>query len=764
MLVLRPRPLCVLLLLGIPIAAAAAALPPARAVEDEAPVAPPPFEEVAAIVARFSGEEARDLWLGASALEALGEGAIEPLQSALRDSPPPAQLMLAKALISLGEAEGVDATLIGIARNTALAAGVRLAAIRLLRGVPGESVDGFLKEMLESDAQYDPTFRVALAASLSNQERVLARKSLEPLLDTSDVAARRGAALALAGLGSGDPRVREILSGMKHDPTPEGAQAKALLLLEGLIRERESQMVTGPVSGTPEANNIIEDLRREVAAKEKEIAELHAAVDKGGGASTRWIARVLAQIHKFYEDPKRVDQKRLIVEAIKGMAASLDPHSSFMDVEETREFGEDLSGDYAGIGAEIGQDESTGHLVILRPLYQGPAYKHGLRSGDLLTEVDGIRTKGLGFEDLVQFLKGTAGSEMQLKVLRRGWSEEREYRIPREKIHLDSVLDALLPGEIGYLGITRFGDRTLGEFETALGRLEEAGMKGLIIDLRNNPGGYLEAAKTIVDAFVGADERPIVTQTSTSKAFEDLPLMPDAAKHPDYPIAVLINGASASASEIVSGALQDYGRATVIGERSFGKGSIQRLLPMPEEVNRELGGETKLRLTVQYYVLPSGRSIHTIRDEHRRVVQEGGVIPDIVVVPDEIALCRLEAIDALLREQPFQRYLERHLEPNRSAFEAIADLGDGGSTAPYPEFREFFHDELRTSADDDDVRRELRRELRRVIQDARGKEYACDWAEDLQLQRAILCVLEKLGTDPGSLPPYAALPGKFSPK
>ena len=694
-------------------------------------------------------------WLGASRLEELDFDAVPFIQERLESDSKIARLMAAKALLDL-EPDGVDRVLIQLGTDGETAEPIRVAALKLLAAVPGNRADRALKKLLESDDVYSPALRIAAAGSLSRFERKLARAQLVPLLDTDDVSARRAAALVLARLGSPDPRVRQVLFSLQFEPTPEGAQARLLLENEQLLSQMERMMDTGSASSDPVVNNLIEDLQKQIESREDEIEDLQEVITRTKSNTPPLIEELLELVYERYASPGKLDREQLVIEAAKGMIASLDPYSSFMDVEDTKSFNEDMAGEYAGIGAEVGSDPESGYLLILRPLYNGPAYRAGLRTDDQVTEVAGIRVKNLPFEEKVKHLKGPPGTTVEVKVLRRGWNEERTIEIQREVIQVESAIATMLPGKLGYVSLSRFGQNSIDEVEDALDRLEADGMQGLILDLRNNPGGYLKGAVRLVDAFVDKRDEPIVTQRADSDFIRPRRDFAKDGKRGDYPIVILINGGSASAAEIVSGALQDYGRATLVGTQSFGKGSVQRIIPMKRSLNEKLGGDTNLRLTVQYYYLPSGRSIHTRRDANGRVTEKGGVTPDVEVEPVRVPVYRLEAVEKMNRDGLFRSYIADYFDNNKALFETIANRGDNGDPTQYPGFTEHFAALKETPALPDDVRYELRQQIRRRFEDARGKQFACDYPEDLVLQRAIMTTLEKLGRSADSIDEYRA--------
>jgi len=713
---------------------------------------------------RYADRSLAEAWRGSRALESLGDEAIPLIRSALSSASHNQRLMAAKTLIALGETDGVEAALVDLARSATVPHDRRVASVRLLSDFATSTSEETLRAVLEGDGRGDAALRIAAATSLFaiRSDRDAARAALLPLLDVDDPDAREPAALALARMGLFDGKVKAVLRDLELEPSLEGDQARLLLEQDRLMRSIERREDAAP----PPQAVVDEELQQRILTLERELDLQNARLERaqrGDVFTTKFplIDDLLDRIEALYADPDQIDRKSLLIAAAKGMVDSLDPFSSFMDAKDTREFYEGISGEYAGIGAQVGIDRETEYLLILRPIYKGPAYEAGLLTDDKITEVEGITTQGKQLDEIVKTLKGPPGTPVKIKVYRRGWREPRDYTITRRLIQLDSVRHAMLPGDIGYVSLMQFGDTSVDEVQRALDDLDSQGMRGLILDLRYNPGGYLQAAVDIVDDFVSKSDMPIVTQKSPSGHFETSQKFPTEGVRGDWPLVVLVNEASASASEIVSGALQDYGRATVVGERTFGKGSVQRLLNMSRKINEELGGETTLRLTVQYYYLPSGRSIHAKRNKDGVVIEEGGVMPDVVVEPEQIELWRLEALDKLEEAGVFVDYLDRFYDTHHEAFARIARDGDGGRTDVYPGFEEHIVARNVSNAQIDDIRYRLRSKIRRRVEDELGKQFACDFNEDRQLQGAIVELLGKLESAPGTIPEYETFARKF---
>ena len=321
--------------------------------------------------------------------------------------------------------------------------------------------------------------------------------------------------------------------------------------------------------------------------------------------------RVMDRVHASYVEP--VDEDRMTKDALKGMLTGLDPHSDYMDEDEYREMLADSHGEFAGIGTELTRDES--HPKIISPIDDTPAARAGLKPGDVILRIDGHPTEGMTLKDAVDQLRGPAGSKVRVLILRLG-QRPFEVSLTRAVIKVASVKSQLEPGRVGYIRITTFAEKTQSEFVDALDRLKrEAGgrLEGVVLDLRNDPGGLLDTAVRVAGDFLDGG---VIVSTHGRNPGEDETYTAQAEgdRMRGVPVIVLVNGASASASEIVAGALQDRHRATILGTRSFGKGSVQTIIP--------LDGHGALRLTTARYYTPAGRSI-----------QGMGIAPDVVVLP-----------------------------------------------------------------------------------------------------------------------------------
>jgi len=476
----------------------------------------------------------------------------------------------------------------------------------------------------------------------------------------------------------------------------------------------------------------------------------------------------------------------------------------------------------------------------VRPIYSGPAYQHDLRSGDKIMRVDGWDTAGSALNDITKRLKGPAGTKVTLEIYRRGWNKIRTFEITRAMIRIPTVNFDILPGKIGYAELTTFGSTTADELEDAMDRMEAAGMKALILDLRDNSGGYLRAAQEVAGKFLDGRQEICYWEGRNTRIAPKKRLFsrePERVRR--LPLVVLVNNYSASASEIVSGALQDHKRAKVIGVRTFGKGSVQRFFGLEtraaepfidhprrngyrdqgesfEDLNNngswdpsepfddrkrpnsrwdkgepftDTNGDGRwsegepyedanlngiyndaepytdvnkngaydagpeIKLTIGRYYLPSGRSIHKERDGDGKVIAKGGVLPDEIIKPDVLEGWKVEEWTRITESDALTDYAATLTKDAPQLVEQLA-VSDGRDSAAYPDFGDLF-EKLKTPLSKDDVRRILRREIRRQASDLRGKELTADFLEDQQLQRALWYVLKMSNVDMGSIPEYA---------
>jgi carboxyl-terminal processing protease len=322
---------------------------------------------------------------------------------------------------------------------------------------------------------------------------------------------------------------------------------------------------------------------------------------------------VLAIIQNQYVD--ETEPRDVIYGAVRGMLRTLDPHSSFLDPESYREMQVETSGSFGGLGIEITIRDDM--LTVVAPIEGTPAFRAGIQPGDKIVKIEGLPTKDMSLVDAVKKMRGPKGTKVTITILREGAKETQDVTVTREIIQVQSVkIQEIEPG-LGYVRLRQFQERTARDLEAGVEKLEKSGrFAGLVLDLRNNPGGLLSAAVEVSEKFLG--DGKLVVYTEGRVRNQNMRFVAHA-KHPitDVPLVVLVNHGSASASEIVAGAIQDHGRGVVLGTPTFGKGSVQTIIPLADG--------SGLRLTTAKYFTPKGRSIHG-----------KGIAPDIVIeVPRE---------------------------------------------------------------------------------------------------------------------------------
>jgi carboxyl-terminal processing protease len=372
----------------------------------------------------------------------------------------------------------------------------------------------------------------------------------------------------------------------------------------------------------------------------------------------RMLADVLERVKHDYVNP--VDDHQLLQAAIRGMVSSLDPYSAYLDGDEYDEVKISSSGQYSGVGIEVSMEDEE--VVVVSPFEGSPAAAAGIRAGDVIATIDGIAVNTTNLADTIGRMRGKEGTSVKIGILRAGSTEPLQFTLKRSRVELHSVKAELLEPGMGYVRISHFSETTGDDLDAALKDLRKrngAALKGLVLDLRNNPGGVLEAAVSVSDTFL--DAGVIVTAKGrTPESKFEMDATPGDALN-GAPIVILINGGSASAAEIVAGALKDNHRAKLMGRTTFGKGSVQTVIP--------LSGDRAIKLTTSLYYTPSGISIN-----HR------GIVPDIELERDPKPPSAAVPADAPL--------LQRDAEVRRAVQELKAPaIGGSGSLSTAARFR-----------------------------------------------------------------------------
>ena len=324
-----------------------------------------------------------------------------------------------------------------------------------------------------------------------------------------------------------------------------------------------------------------------------------------GYEELRTFTEVMSIVKKYYVE--EVKTKDLVNGAIKGMLSSLDPHSSFMTPEAYKEMQVDTKGEFGGLGIQIGMKENM--LTVIAPIEDTPAYKAGIKSGDKIVKINNESTKDMSLQDAVTKMRGAPKTPVTLGIFREGWKDTKDFTIVRDVIKIKSIKSKVLEDNIGYIKLIQFQEQTSDDLAAAIKQLNNAKVNSLILDLRNDPGGLLNSAVDVTSQFLPKGKLVVYTKTRSGEKSEFLTSGDNVFSQK---MIVLVNQGSASASEIVAGALKDWNRAVILGTQTFGKGSVQTVIP--------LSGGAGLRLTTAKYYTPKGTSI-----------QNTGITPDIIV-------------------------------------------------------------------------------------------------------------------------------------
>ncbi|MCK6461690.1 MAG: S41 family peptidase, partial [Planctomycetes bacterium] len=521
--------------------------------------------EVRQILTDLKGAGMADIWRGADRLIRMGPPAKRIIQKEIETTSIEGQLAGLRALIGLDSPTAAADRLLEIAADEKTAQEYRLAALELVGKAGEEDAEEGLLELLTSLA---PEIRIGAARALweiEGEHRQAAKQALREFLKASDPELRAQGALALAEMGdSATPGVEETLLDLRKEPGLRGKYADALyrnLKLNEAILARES------------------------------AAEAPAARSNGLWKPLDEIRSLLKEKYDLLED---AGDEALRIGAARGMVQFPDdPHTTFMTPEEYSEFlhGSDgVDPSYGGIGAFIDTNDRE-NLRILRPMFNGPAWKADIQGGDIIVAVNGSPTRGKAQTEIIKEIKGPVGTEVILSIYREGWTEPRDVKVIRAKIVIPTVYSRLLPGGIGYLQIAQFAAETGKELSDQLKALEAQGLRGLVIDLRDNPGGLLQSVQEALTPFLKERELVCTAKGRIGRAVPYFSFRPDRPR--GYPVTVLVNGNSASGSELMSGVLQHYSKsstiggakspyvdAVVLGTTTFGKGSMQSTYPL----------------------------------------------------------------------------------------------------------------------------------------------------------------------------------------
>lgn len=705
------------------------------------------------------------------------------------DATPLGRVALSRVLLALGERSRATEALLAVAGSDAPVA-VRVEAVRLLEDAADDTYEDQLWALL--DNALDPRLRAALGKTLWRLTKDLEAKArLRDLLKSEDIDIRVAGAIALAEVGDFGEHVRAVLQQIRDEPTDRGRLADALLSKSEWVRITESA--------------------REAESRPEEIPEAAPA-----SPLEAILLETLQRVRAFYVHPDNLEDQKLWEGAARGLVAAVgDPYTVFQSAAERESWNDNLTKEYGGIGAYVGYDED-GFFIITRPMFGSPAWNAKLRSGDRVISVDGWETSGEDLNEIVKHLRGPANEPVTVEVVRKGWTEPRKITLTRGFIRVPTVYTEFLPGNVGYVMVDNFAKNTAEEFRQALRDLERQGATSLVLDLRWNSGGYLRTAEQMADYLLPAGDLVVETAGRPGVHPDETYVSKGSSSEwsRSVPLRVLINGASASASEILSGCLQAHGRAKIVGLRSYGKGSVQNVYPIftqpfaeawtdlnrnggwddaepwddrnengrrdagepyldldkngrwsPAEPYTDANGNGQydspaIKVTIAKYYVGTRPGAHEINPHRQEMIVNGrrewlgGIEPDLPIASDDIEGWRAEAIADLEEAGVFDAYLEKAIEAHHDTMMRLA-LQDTRNPSDYPGFAEFFTG-LDTKLSEQDVWFWLHSRLRAKASDRLGRLLVGDWAIDAQLQRAIFDLMSSVDAL-GKIPSYAFL-------
>jgi C-terminal peptidase prc len=515
------------------------------------------------------GQDVSSIWKLSESLAALGRPAINPLRKAAATVKPAQRLAIGRALVLLNDyTKGLEELRQVISAESA-STPVKVAALTVV-GEEGELeeaewLEGRLEETL------DPTLKLAMAKSLWSLNKTNKGKGKDVMLQfmrSSDEDLRAEGALALGEIGAAS-EARSVLRDLAEEPTERGRSARLLLQVLSLEQLMEQPLRAPSADGTPKKRR--------------------------GGGDWGLLDEIQEQLQKGYVDESRLDRQRLEDAAAAGLTDALDPHTNYLRPEDNARLLESLDPSYGGIGAYVYNDPENGaRFTISRPIYGGPVYRADLRAGDIVTAIGDTSTEGLSVEDCVRLLKGPPGTQVILSILRRGWMEARPFTLTRARITIPTTAYDILPGDIGFLQVLHFSEETANEVAKVLDIFDKAKVQGIVIDLRYNGGGYLQTAVQIASNFIPGG-KVIVTEKGREGVYPKMVhrSLGTGTHREQVPLVVLVNQGTASAGEILAGALKDHARARLVGNMTFGKGSAQIHLPLASRPGEEWTDEER---------------------------------------------------------------------------------------------------------------------------------------------------------------------------
>jgi carboxyl-terminal processing protease len=754
--------------------------------------------QVTALLERDVAADVRAVWALSDQLRSGGRPALKPLRDALDAAAPAKKLAIARALILLEDhTRGLEAVR-DIAASDAAPVGLRVAALRLVAEEGELEESEWLEQQLE--VALEPEVKLAMARSLWQLNRGNKGKGKDVLLQflrSTDPDLRAQGALALGEIGAAT-EAKSVLLELREEPTERGRSAALLLRILHMEQEADQALRRDPPPSAPRA------------------------APAGTPGSWPLLDEIRELLKRAYVDDQKLKGGELEDAAAEGLTGALDEHSEYLSPAASARLHASLDPSYGGVGAYVQNDpRNRDAFTISRPIHCGPLDKAGLRSGDVILAIDGHPTEGLSVDECVRRLKGPAGTIVVISAFRRGWTEPRDFSLTRTRITVPTTAYDVLPGKIGFLSIDAFSEETAAEVAKILDGFDKQGIEGLVIDLRSNGGGYLKSAVDIASQFLPAGALVVSEKGRVGVWRSSEHRSSGAGAHRRVvPIAVLMDQFTASAAEILGGALQVHGRARLVGTMSYGKGSVQvpielasrpgepfedreqvradgRVVPRngrhddAERFTDKNGngvwdsGEAFLdgnqngrydpvepytdvnqngrwdpganfKVTVASYFLPDGRNL-----KRGTKIVDGKVVPTGGLEPD------VEP-----QKDPFdlwQVQAQRKLEESGVVRTWVEGLfgkdrdqmeklarSDRRDPAAYPGFDEFLKT-LDTRLDAEGVRYVVRYNVRRFLGDEICRELVGDVVDDLTLQAALKDLFARMKKDPASEPDLAFL-------
>lgn len=606
----------------------------------------------------------------------------------------------------------------------------------------GEQREGTLAlEEVVMDESAPMARRLEAAQLLGKWGGEYATARLGIMLNATDVAERAKVEIAysLWKLAS-RPQAYDALEDIRVNGASPLARAEATLALAQTDRYHT---LKEEVKALSEAPGILGERARSVILVNNRMADEVRRDD----TAVLLISEIIQKVRDYYavdesdkDQKKRLEPRSLAESSAQALLYSLDPFSDYMNQEDWQDFESQLRANYGGIGAWVGMRD--GRFTVLTPMYDKPAYRSGLKPMDIIDKIDDTELKDMKQNDIIKMLKGPPNTTVRLRVLRRGWNKPRDVAVKREIIQIDSVKYQMLPGNIGYILINSFNDgdrrnRIMGTaelVESALKDLNRQGAKGVVLDLSNNPGGVMVSGVDVAKLFIG--NRKVIVSSKGRRNNNAPTIYRAGLGSPKYtkPVVVVVNPGTASAAEILAGAMRDHGRAPLVGRKTFGKGSVQSLINV--DTFRD---QSRLKLTVAKYYLPNGDCIH-----------EKGIEPDYKVPESDLTVAEAEARWKIRDQHDVMFWLEENGRWQRyeQEFRKLLDF-DNLDPEAYPEFdslltalKEKFPKDM---IDAELVRKELRHGIATYLRDFMGENRFVDLEEDTYLQEAVVVLGESIG-------------------